>query len=165
MRLDYSLSSTSDPESAVLEIASRMARPFERLFLRPYHDPVGFPTVGYGHLLSRQAWAKLDQWQSVTQEEAEVLLRNDMRKAYRAVRKLITVQLTVNQAAALTDFTFNLGGGALQRSTLRRMINRGDFADAALEFVKWNKAMSRGRLIVLRGLTRRRCAERDLFNL
>jgi GH24 family phage-related lysozyme (muramidase) len=110
----------------VLAIAADIAKPFEGLRLDPYHDPVGYPTIGYGHLLSRKPWANLGQWKSISEDEAEHLLQQDMSRAQLAVSQLIDVELNENQEAALIDFTFNCGGGNLQASNLRRVINRGE---------------------------------------
>lgn len=142
-----------------LDLACALAKPFEGCSLTAYHDPVGFPTIGHGHLLSREAWAPLDRWPPITQGFADALLEEDMAKALRAVRRLVKVPVTDEQAAALADFAFNLGAGALQASTLLRMVNRGDLADAAEQFARWNKAGGR----IMRGLTRRRLTERNLF--
>ena len=79
--------------------------------------------------------------------------------AERAVLRLITVPLSDGQFDALVSFTFNLGSGALQRSTLRRKVNRQEYEDAALEFGKWVWAGGRR----LKGLINRRKAEAALF--
>lgn len=145
--------------SSAIEIAGVIARPFEKLVLHPYYDPVGFPTIGYGHLLSREPWADLSRWQPINENEAERLLAIDLRKAERAVRRLCPVPLNEYQRAALIDFAFNLGAGNLQISTLRRAVNRGDFIRAAEQFGRWVYANG----IKLGGLVRRRAAEREMF--
>lgn len=81
------------------------------------------------------------------------------RIAERAVLRLISVPLTDGQFDALVSFTFNLGAGALQRSTLRRKMNRGEAEDVPAEFMKWVWAGGRK----LKGLIKRRCAEALLF--
>ncbi|MBN8542806.1 MAG: lysozyme [Alphaproteobacteria bacterium] len=86
-------------------------------------------------------------------------LRKDLRVAEQAVMRLIHVPLTQNQFDALVSFTFNLGSGALQRSTLRRKINRGEHEAAAREFSKWVFAGGKR----LSGLVRRRQAEGKLY--
>src|SRR5690606_23348379 len=86
---------------AALELAAELAKPFEGLRLEPYHDPVGFATLGYGHLLSREPWADLGRWQAITEEEAERMLREDMASAAASVTRLVTVPLTDYQRAAL----------------------------------------------------------------
>ena len=74
--------------------------------------------------------------------------------------RLIKTALTENQFSALVSFTFNVGGaGALQRSTLRMKLNRGEVQNAADEFPKWKFANKR----IMAGLTWRRAAERSLF--
>lgn len=138
-----------------LELASEIAKPFEGLRLEPYHDPVGFPTVGYGHLLSRKPWEDLTKYESLTEEQAEALLQRDMSIALASVERLINVELTAEQEAALIDFAFNCGGGNLQASTLRRVINRGRYDEAPKQFMRW--VYARG--VRLNGLVRRRSAE------
>lgn len=144
-----------------VETAAFLAKPFEGLRLNPYHDPVGFPTVGYGHLLSREAWADLSRWKSVTQDEALELLESDMMVAYKSVKRLIKVPLTCGQEAALIDFAFNCGGGNLQISALRMKINRQDYEGAANELNGSKWASAKG--VRLPGLVRRRKAEKEVF--
>jgi lysozyme len=97
----------------------------------------------------------------ITPEQAEALLRQDVQTAEQAVLRLITVPLTDGQFDALVSFTFNLGAGALQRSTLRRKVNRGDHAAVPAEFRKWVWAGGRK----LQGLVRRRKAETKLYSI
>jgi lysozyme len=137
--------------------------------LDPYLDPVGIWTIGYGHaivvgkdfLRGKQNKAKAFSLYpgGITLEEAETLLRADVMDKCRDVDSLVKVSLNDNQYAAVVSFTFNLGVGNLKQSTLLKKLNAGDFAGAALEFAKWNKAGGR----VLAGLTRRRAAEAELF--
>jgi GH24 family phage-related lysozyme (muramidase) len=91
----------------------------------------------------------------VTQAEATELLRRDVRIAERAVLRLISVPLTDGQFDALVSFTFNLGAGALQRSTLRRKVNRGEHEGVPAELMKWVWAAGKK----LPGLVRRWQAE------
>lgn len=125
----------------------------------PYHDPVGFPTIGYGHLLSRTRWESLSKYHAITKDEASQMLRADLGKAARGVSRLITVPLSVQQFAALIDFSFNVGTGNLEISTLRRLVNRQEYAAAAEQFSRWVFAAG----VKLPGLVRRRAAERALF--
>lgn len=144
---------------AILELSAEVAKPFEGLRLKPYHDPVGFPTIGYGHLLSRVRWEDLSKYPPITLEEAEELLERDMKSSVLSAVRLCPGATTVEQLAALADFTFNCGAGNLQISTLRKKVNRGDHAGAAEEFAKWVFAAG----VKLPGLVRRRKAERALF--
>lgn len=127
--------------------------------IEPYYDPVGLPTIGYGHLLSRTAWAPLSQFQAITVAQAEAVLRSDLMKAAGAVMRMIKVKLNANQIAALIDFVFNAGAGNFELSTLRRVINRGDFAAAPAQFMRWTFA----RGIKLPGLVKRCRARCELW--
>lgn len=173
MILDWNLSPVCDDSIA---IAERIAKPFESCRLQAYWDVAGFPTNGWGNLLSRTTlqslmksgmsriqankWLK-DTYPDITQQEADSRFLINITKAKHSVTKFVRVKLGVNQIAALTDFTFNLGAGNLQASTLLRLINRNDFVLALDEFEKWNKAGG----VVHRGLTRRRIAEKQVFKL
>ncbi len=126
----------------------------EGLKLERYRDACGNFTVGYGHLLPPN-----NTMFQITEEEAEVLLMHDAIIALQAVYRLITIPLNENQLSALGDFTYNCGTGLLQASTLRRVINRGDFEDAPEQFARWVYGGARK----LPGLIIRRQAEADLF--
>lgn len=89
------------------------------------------------------------------------LLRIDAQIAERAVLRLITVPLTDGQFDALVSFTYNLGSGALQRSTLRRVINRHHHNEVPNQLMRWVWAGGRK----LRGLARRRAAEGNVYLL
>lgn len=89
------------------------------------------------------------------------MLRNDLQTAANAIARLITRPLNDNQYSALLSFTYNLGGGTLQRSTLRKKCNRGEDDDVVIEFVKYCYAGGKKSL----GLLRRRSAEAKLYML
>jgi len=130
---------------------------FEGLRLEPYDDAAGLPTIGYGHLIRPgEAFGE-----EITEEEAEALLRNDLGVAERAVLRLIHVPLTDRQFDALASFTFNLGSGALQRSTLRQKVNHEEHAEVPPEFKRWVWAGGRK----LNGLVRRRAAEAQRYQV
>jgi len=135
--------------AAGLEIVKR----FEGLRLRAYRDPVGIWTIGYGH--TRTAHSGM----TLTQQQAEDLLRDDLREAERAVSRLVIAPLNDNEFAALVSFTFNLGQGNLSASTLLRKLNSGQRGEVPKEFLRWNRAGGK----VLNGLTARRFAEMSLF--
>lgn len=130
---------------------------FEGFSSTVYFCPAGYPTIGYGHVvLDHEDFSK-----GVSKRQAEILLRKDAQIAERAVLRLISVPLTNGQFDALVSFTYNLGGGALQRSTLRRVINRGDHYDVPRQLMRWVWASGRK----LNGLIRRREAEADLYQI
>ncbi|PCH98286.1 MAG: muraminidase [Alphaproteobacteria bacterium] len=124
---------------------------FEGFSSTVYFCPAEYPTIGYGHVVKKGE----DFSAGITQDEAEELLRTDAQIAERAVLRLITVPLTDGQFDALVSFTYNLGSGALQRSTLRRVINRQNHSKVPNQLMRWVWAGGRK----LKGLARRREAE------
>ncbi|CAO3453830.1 Phage lysozyme R (EC 3.2.1.17) [Azospirillum argentinense] len=137
--------------------ALALVRHFEGLYLKAYLCPAGVPTIGYGHT----AGVKLGQ--TITSLQAEVYLRADMAEAAGDVDRLVKVPLTDRQRGALTSFVFNLGAGALQTSTLLRLLNERDYKGAAGQFGRWVFATVNGKKVELEGLKKRRAAERALF--
>jgi lysozyme len=135
-----------------------LIKDFEGCRLTPYRDSAGFLTVGIGHKIRPG-----EHYTTITMQQAYDLLEADLESARASVERLVKVPLINNQFAALVSFTFNLGAGALSQSTLLKLVNAGQFARAADEFVKWNKARVDGVLQPLPGLTRRREAEAQLF--
>ena len=138
-----------------------MVKSFEGLALRPYVCAGGVNSVGYGATRSSTGGPiGLDMEPiSEAEAEAEALLIRDLESSEGWVSRLIKTALTENQYSALTSFTFNVGAGALQRSTLRMKLNRSEYQGAADEFPKWRIAGGR----ILAGLVRRRAAEKALF--
>lgn len=147
------------PQAAV-ELAKRFEG-FERKVRRgveitavPYICPAGFWTIGYGHLCE-------PTHSPITEAEGEVYLANDLQTALAATLRYCPVLATEpeNRLAAIVDFTFNLGAGRLQTSTLRRSINQLDWAAAATELRRWVYGGGK----VLPGLVARREAEAALL--
>ena len=136
-----------------------LIKEFEGFSANIYLDAAGLPTIGYGHLL-RPGEDKTFR-RGISHEAAVTLLIKDVQAAERAVLRLINVPITDGQFDALVSFTFNLGSGALQRSTLRRKVNRQEHADVPAEFMKWVWAGGKK----LKGLIRRRTAESLLYQL
>jgi lysozyme len=116
----------------------------------PYVCPAGYWTIGFGHLCDPKHPA-------ITEHEAEVYLARDLMAALNATLRYCPVLATEpdRRLAAIVDFTFNLGAGRLQTSTLRRRINQMDWASAAHELRRWTY----GSGIRLPGLVVRREAE------
>ncbi len=123
-----------------------------------YLDAAGFPTIGYGHLL-RSGEAKMFE-NGISPEAGEALLIKDVLSAEQAVCRLIRVPLTDGQFNALVSFTFNLGSGALQRSTLRHKVNREEHSEVPEQLMRWVWADGRR----LQGLIRRRFAETEFYS-
>ena len=135
-----------------------LIKQFEGCKLTAYQDSVGVWTIGYG-------WTQpvdgkpIRAGMTIKQETAERLLKTGLVSCESDVSRLVKVDLTQGQFDALVSFTYNLGARSLSTSTLLRKLNAGDYAGAADEFLRWNKAGGK----VLNGLTRRREAERALF--
>lgn len=101
-----------------------------------YLDVAGIPTIGYGHkLLPGESFAG-----GVTEAQAEEILARDAAHAAAAVSGLVHVPLSQGQFDALVDFTFNLGAGRLEQSTLLRDLNAGQYSAAALQLLLWDHA-------------------------
>jgi lysozyme len=132
-----------------------LVKSFEGCKLTSYKDMVGVWTIGYGHT------GVVRPGMTISQARADALLEQDLDAFEMDVSKLVSPKVGLNdwEKAALTSFAFNLGAGALARSTLLRYLNKGDRLHAANEFLKWNRAGG----VPVSGLTRRRMAERDLF--
>lgn len=131
---------------------------FEGKRLTSYDDGVGVWTIGYGTIKYPNG-VRVRKGDTCTEQQAEDYLRNDLAKFEAAINKLVKVTLTQNQFDALASFTYNLGETNLANSTLLKKLNKGDYQGAADQFLVWNKAGGK----VMKGLVRRREAERALF--
>lgn len=131
---------------------------FEGLRLRPYLCPAGIWSIGWGSTRDINGAPITAHTPPITHEEAHILFLREVRSCEKSVIRLITSPLTANQFAALVSFTYNLGSGRLQASTLRRRLNRGDY-DVGNEFLKWRLVGGR----VHKGILKRRQMERELF--
>lgn len=138
-----------------------LIKKFEGCRLTAYPDPgTGDApwTIGYGwtHPVDGKP---VKRGMTIDQQTADRLLKTGLVGYENDVLKVVRVKLTQGQFDALVSFTYNLGARSLSTSTLLRKLNSGDYAGAADEFLRWNKAGGK----VLNGLTRRREAERALF--
>lgn len=131
---------------------------FEGLRLEAYKDVAGVLTIGYGHT----GPDVLPNTVLSNEDAADALLRQDLSKIEAAIKPLIKQSLNDNQFSALVSFAFNLGIGALKSSTLLRVLNVGN--NPTTEFLRWNKAKVNGVTQEIKGLTKRRQAEADLYN-
>ena len=95
----------------------------------------------------------------MTDEEVDELLYKDLKRFETGVKRLTKVALSQGQFDALVSFSFNVGLGNFQSSTLRSKLNREDYKGAAEEFPKWRRAGGK----ILPGLVKRRVDERALF--
>ncbi len=129
---------------------------FEGFSPIPYRCPAGYLTVGYGHVVRAGEIFR----QPISAEEGRRLLEADVGHVEAAVVRLIPVPLTDGQFDALVSFTYNLGAGALQRSSLRQKLLRGEVRAAGEEFPRWIYAGGRR----LPGLVRRREMEQKVYS-
>ena len=137
---------------------------------KPYQCPALLWTVGVGHVIDpnhakvpmadRKALPIPAGWERVlSADEIDEILRTDLARFEAGVLRLIKVPLTQGQFDALVSFSFNVGLGNLQNSTLRMKVNRGEFEAAAEQFLVWTKAGGK----VLPGLVKRRTHEKEMF--
>ena len=147
---------------AAIDLAKRFEG-FERKVMRgveitavPYICPAGFWTIGYGHLCD-------PKHSPINEAEAEVYLARDLQTALEATLRYCPVLATEPEGrlAAIVDFTFNLGAGRLQTSTLRRRVNQRDWAAVGQELRRWVYGGGKA----LPGLIFRRNAEIELLSL
>ena len=154
----------------VSEKCLKMLQHHEGIRQKPYRCPAKLWTVGCGHVLyPRQAQIKLEERDSFPLEERDnrtfsmdevnEIMKKDLNRFERGVEKYCPVKLTQGQFDGLVSFSFNLGLGTLQRSTLRQKVLRGEMEEAAEEFLKYTLAGGK----VLKGLVTRRNDERALF--
>ena len=156
---------------SISEAGIQLIKTFEGCHSSPYRCPAGLWTVGYGRVLypeqarlktaERAAYRlKSADDKAWSHDEIDDLLAQDLYRFEGGVLRLCSASAD-NQCHldAMVSFAFNVGLGNLQASTLRMKYNRQDYAGAADEFLRWNKASG----VILAGLVRRRAAERLLF--
>lgn len=134
-------------------IAASFIIGYEGFKLVPYLDTGNVPTVCAGHTQT------VDMKKIYTRKECYHLLDKDVLIAARAVDRLVDVPLNENQKVALISFVFNIGEGAFANSTMRRLLNKGDYEGAARQFDRW--IYDNG--VKLRGLVKRRADEKKRF--
>lgn len=138
--------------AGALSIATAVVSYYEGYQPTAYHDPVGVPTICFGHT----ATARMGQ--TLSQERCTQLLQADLGHAFSAVDRRAQVDLPPPTRAALASFVYNVGEGAFARSTLLRKLNAGDLRGACHELSRWVYAGGRK----LNGLVTRRATEREL---
>ncbi|MFA6085564.1 lysozyme [Mucilaginibacter sp.] len=138
---------------------------FEGLRLKAYQDVAGVWTIGYGSTLYHDGKPVKSGDKLAEETQADALFHSTLKTYIDAVNKLVGVSLNQNQFDALVSFTYNLGTGALQKSTLLRKLNASDYIAAADQFLLWNKITDphSGKKVVCNTLTVRRRQERELF--
>ena len=155
----------------ISEKALKMISHHEGIRLKPYRCPARLWTVGVGHVIDpnhvrvpfdERSYLEIpDGWNRIlTMEEVDVILAQDLKRFERGVLRYCPSAGTKQSwMDALVSFSFNVGLGTLQRSTLRQKHNRGDYDGAADEFLKYSLAAGK----VLKGLLNRRKDERAMY--
>jgi lysozyme len=128
--------------------------------LTAYLDVASVPTIGYGHTRT-VTQNDVAVRRKISAEDAEALLREDLKRHEMRVNNLVTQAMSQNEFDALVSFDFNTGG--LARSTALARLNRGDRIGAAEALTWWNKATVKGETKIIPGLANRRKAEKALF--
>jgi len=131
-----------------------LIKQWEGCRLTAYKDVAGVWTIGYG-----STGAHVRAGMTISQAEADALLVADLARFERAVEQLVKVPLSDGQFAALVSFAFNVGEGALQKSTLLKKLNAGNYDAAPGELAKWVNAGGKK----VQGLVNRRAAEAGLW--
>ncbi|MEL7489711.1 MAG: lysozyme [Pseudomonadota bacterium] len=130
---------------------------YEGLRMSAHYAPSEQWTVGYGHTGTAR------HGMSVTEGEAERLLREDVAPIEKLIADTVRAPLNQNEHDALTSLIFNIGEDNWRRSSVLRKLNEGDKLAAAQAFEMWTKARVNGEVVTLDGLVRRRAAEKSLF--
>jgi lysozyme len=127
--------------------------------LRAYLCSAAVPTIGWGTTLYPSG-KRVKIGDVITPEEAEEYLINDIQIAIHTIRKEVKVKLTQSMFDALVSFIYNIGTGAFRKSTLLRLLNDEKYTLASQQFARWNRVNG----VPVSGLSRRRKAEKELFN-
>lgn len=131
-------------------IAAHFIAQFEGCSLKAYRCPAGVLTIGYGH-----TGKDVYEGETITQDEADALLADDLTTFARQIAPLVEVKVTEGQFIAMLSLAYNIGIGNFRRSSVLRLTNAGAKLQAAQSFLLWNRAGGQ----VLKGLVRRRKAE------
>lgn len=133
-----------------------------------YKDSAGLPTIGVGHLLTKDELASgkililgvsTKYSEGLTISQIDQLLVQDLAGAEGAVNSGVEAALTQNQFDALVSFVFNVGRTAFYNSTLRKVLNAGKYREVPNQLRRWNRAGG----VVIAGLSNRRENEIKLF--
>ena len=135
-----------------------LIREFEGFVASAYLCPAKVWTIGIGTTVYPNG-TKVKKGDKCTQAQALEYLQHDLKSFEKTVNDSVKVPLSQNQFDALVSLSYNIGSGAFKNSTLLKKLNAKDYVGAADQFHVWNKGGGK----VLKGLVRRRDAERALF--
>lgn len=128
----------------VSDIGLRHLKKSEGVVLKMYKDSAGLPTIGVGHLLTKDELSSgkiqclsVDWTGGLTEDQVDELFRRDLQTAEDAVTAYVKVPLTENQFDTLVSFVFNVGFNAFRKSTLLRLLNEGNYAAVPSQLRRW----------------------------
>jgi len=124
----------------------------EQLRLEAY-ELGGLWLIGYGHLMLK------GEKDAITEEEADVFLREDLHWCEEAIERYVKVPVTLNEFSAMVAFCYNVGSGKTRGSSIVKRVNQEDRTGAANAFLLWNRMNG----VVMKALANRRARERTLF--
>lgn len=163
---------SDSPPRLLKPLAPDLIKDFEGWEPKAYNDPLGYCTIGYGHLLAMKPCQDVDLVAfgnrmtppidfagQLTLAEGNALLELDTVPVRRAVQSMVSVNLTEWQFGALSSFIFNVGESKFRNSTLLRLLNKNQHELAANEFQRW--VLGDGK--PLSGLVARRSCEAAMF--
>lgn len=150
-----------------LDLATELCRRFEGFCAKPYLCPAGVATIGYGSTYYPSGRKVTLQDDPVSEAHARAMLVHELMQTYapgviRQCPGLLSLALATSdwrKLNAIVDFSYNLGLGRLQTSTLKRKLNAQDWPGAREQLALWVRGGGR----VLPGLVARRKAEAALL--
>jgi len=141
-----------------------LVKKWEGFKAKAYLCPAGVWTIGYGTTSRASIGIEVSQGMTISEKEAERLLRIGLEKFASQIRPMIKRPINDNQFGAFLSLAYNIGPGSFGKSSALRHFNNGDNASATQAMRAWNKARVNGKLQVLQGLVNRREDEIKLFN-
>lgn len=142
-----------------------LIRKWEGFYSKPYYDSVGVLTIGYGTIENEKLGIHIEPGMKISETKAIELMRIELRAMEHQVNDMLKADVTQDEFDAMMSFAYNLGTGALSRSTLLKRVNAGQLDLADDEFGKWVYATDRrtGQRYKLKGLVNRRADEARMF--
>lgn len=148
---------------------SDFIKSYERFMSNPYRDAVGVWTIGFGNTYYEDRRKVSGSDKPISEVRASELKQNVINMDFAPAVNLLFAdeiargQINQNQFDALLSLAYNIGTRGLAGSSVYKNIKRGNYEAAADSFLAWNKGRVNGKLVELRGLTRRRNDERAMF--
>lgn len=138
-----------------------LIKKFESFKSKPYLCPANVPTIGYGSTYYPDGKKATLQDKEITEQKACEILEYIANKDFGSnINKVVKVPLNQNQFDALVSFSYNVGNGNFNSSTLLKLLNQVFYNEASVQLLRWDKANG----MPLAGLTKRRKAEKELFD-